>query len=211
MGTRKESSYHPPWVTIGNELMGMMGKVMDMSSSAEVQQLCLCLYVCAWYVCLYRVHVSSRTCSLHAHPQPSTHQSISSAFCRVRLWPKAAWRSWPWPARAQRLAVRGYIRPRRALRLRTCRGGGRGPELPILVRSPQPAVLAAAPALPQRETGSEKRKKIARRKLPNIGPLLHHHQPLSKATRAHSPTPSLRRLPICSTLHLAALFSSRAS
>lgn len=77
------------------------------------------------------------------------------------------------------------MRPRFALRLRNCRGGGRGPELPILV---QPAVLAAAPALPQRETGSEKRKKIARRKLPNIGPLLHHHQPLSKATRAHSPT-----------------------
>lgn len=89
-------------------------------------------------------------------------------------------------------AVRGYIRPRCALRLRTCRGGGRGTELPILVRSPQPAVLAVAPASPQRETGSEKRKKIARRKLPNIGPLLHHHQqPLSKATRAHSLSLSL--------------------
>lgn len=83
----------------------------------------------------------------------------------------------------------GVHPPRCGLRLRTSRGGCRGPELPILVRSPQPAVLAAAPALPQRETGSEKRKKIARRKLPNIGPLLHHHQPLSRRPALTHPLP----------------------
>lgn len=60
---------------------------------------------------------------------------------------------------------------------------------------------------PQRETGSEKRKKIARRKLPNIGPLLHHHhQPLSRRPALTLPLPPSVVFPSSQPFLLAAHF-----
>lgn len=76
-----------------------------------------------------------------------------------------------------------------AVRLRTCRGGGRGPELPILVRSPQPAVLAAALIPPNEKRGARKEKRSHAENSLTSGPLLHHQQPLSRRPALTHPLP----------------------
>lgn len=127
---------------------------------------------------------------LNTGSYPAIDKPTPSAFLSGRPLPNQAWRPWPWPARAQRLAVRGYNPARCATAMAHLSGSWQGAGAPN--PGPQPPARGPGQQLlsPQRETGSEKRKKIARRKLPNIGPLLHHHhQPLSRRPALTLPPP----------------------